>query len=116
MTKETAVKLFNEKQVRCQWDDEQGKWYFSIVDIIESTLKSPIFWNDEKMEYWESPLFQHSIIPVNKEFTFRSRLTLANVKFECPSGSDDENQSALIVWGQSGSIIKNISTNEKIVL
>ncbi len=34
MTKETAIKLFNEKQMRTHWDDEQEKWYFSIVDVV----------------------------------------------------------------------------------
>jgi len=26
------VKLFNEKQVRHEWDEENGKWWFSVVD------------------------------------------------------------------------------------
>ncbi len=34
MTKETAIKLFNEKQIRTHWDEEFEKWYFSIVDVI----------------------------------------------------------------------------------
>jgi hypothetical protein len=34
MTKETAIKLFNEKKIRIHWDDEQEKWYFSIVHVI----------------------------------------------------------------------------------
>jgi hypothetical protein len=34
MTKETAIKLFEEKQVRALWDDVQEKWYISIVDVI----------------------------------------------------------------------------------
>lgn len=34
MTKETAIKLFEQKQIRTHWDDEQGKWYFSIVDVV----------------------------------------------------------------------------------
>jgi hypothetical protein len=34
MTKETAIKLFEKKQVRSIWDDEQEKWYFSIVDKV----------------------------------------------------------------------------------
>jgi hypothetical protein len=34
MTKETAIKLFNQKQVRCHWDSGQEKWYFSIVDVV----------------------------------------------------------------------------------
>ena len=34
MTKETAIKLFHEKQIRSLWDEEQEKWYFSIVDVV----------------------------------------------------------------------------------
>lgn len=34
MNKETAIKLFEEKQVRTLWDDVQEKWYISIVDVI----------------------------------------------------------------------------------
>ena len=34
MTKETAIKLFNEKQIRTHWDEEQEKWFFSIVDVV----------------------------------------------------------------------------------
>jgi len=40
MTKETAIKLFNQKQVRCHWDEENEKWYFSIVDVIEVLTES----------------------------------------------------------------------------
>ena len=28
-----AVRIFEEKQVRATWDNENGKWWFSIVDI-----------------------------------------------------------------------------------
>ncbi len=34
MTKDTAIKLFNDKQIRTHWDDEQEKWFFSIVDVV----------------------------------------------------------------------------------
>ena len=34
MTKDTAIKLFEEKQVRSVWDAEQEKWYVSIVDVV----------------------------------------------------------------------------------
>jgi hypothetical protein len=34
MTKETAIKLFEQKQVRSVWNEEEEKWYFSIVDVI----------------------------------------------------------------------------------
>ena len=34
MTKQQAIQLFEQKQVRTIWDDEQEKWYFSIVDVV----------------------------------------------------------------------------------
>jgi DNA-damage-inducible protein D len=34
MTKETAVKLFEHRQIRTKWDEEKQKWYFAIVDVI----------------------------------------------------------------------------------
>lgn len=34
MTKETSIRLFEAHQVRSLWNDEEEKWYFSIVDII----------------------------------------------------------------------------------
>ena len=40
MTKETAIKLFEEKQVRSVWDVEQEKWYISIVDVIAVLTQS----------------------------------------------------------------------------
>lgn len=35
MTKETAIKIFEQKKVRSVWSDKEEKWYFSIVDVIE---------------------------------------------------------------------------------
>jgi hypothetical protein len=40
MTKETAIKLFEEKQVRTIWDTEREKWYISIVDVIAVLTES----------------------------------------------------------------------------
>jgi len=34
MEKQDKIKLFEQKQVRTHWDDEQEKWYFSIIDVI----------------------------------------------------------------------------------
>lgn len=34
MVKKTSIKLFEQKQVRSVWDDNEEKWYFSIVDVI----------------------------------------------------------------------------------
>lgn len=51
MTKETAIKLFEEKQVRSVWNAEQEKWYISIVDVIEiltGTDRPRKYWSDLK--------------------------------------------------------------------
>ena len=34
MNNENSIKLFENKSVRTLWDDEQEKWYFSVVDIV----------------------------------------------------------------------------------
>ena len=34
MKKETSIQFFEEKQVRSVWNEDEEKWYFSIVDII----------------------------------------------------------------------------------
>ena len=34
MTKKEAIKVFHDKKIRTVWDDEQEKWYFSIVDVV----------------------------------------------------------------------------------
>lgn len=42
------IKLFESKKIRSQWDAEQEKWYFSIVDVIEILTDSPRprkYWN-----------------------------------------------------------------------
>ena len=47
MTKENAIKLFQDQRVRVEWDNEQEKWFFSIVDIVKVLTDSP---NPRK--YW----------------------------------------------------------------
>ena len=34
MSKQNAIKLFEQKQVRSVWDEKQEKWFFSIVDVV----------------------------------------------------------------------------------
>lgn len=35
MTKKESLKLFEDKKIRTLWDDQNEKWYFSIVDVVE---------------------------------------------------------------------------------
>ena len=51
MTKETAIRLFNDKQIRTHWDDEQERWYFSIVDVIgvlTESIDAQAYWRKLK--------------------------------------------------------------------
>ena len=47
MTKQQAIKLFEERKVRTIWDDEQEKWYFSIVDVCAVLTDS-----ENPQTYW----------------------------------------------------------------
>ena len=47
MTKQNAIKVFEEKKVRTVWDSDKEEWYFSIVDVIAVLTDSP---NPRK--YW----------------------------------------------------------------
>ena len=47
MTKETNIKLFEEKKVRTIWDEENEEWYFSVVDVVGVLTDSP-----NARKYW----------------------------------------------------------------
>lgn len=47
MTKETVIKLFQDQRVRVHWDNDQEKWYFSIIDIIGVLTES-----ENPRKYW----------------------------------------------------------------
>lgn len=51
MTKETSIKLFESKKIRVHWDNDKEKWYFSVIDIIETLTGSNNprrYWSDLK--------------------------------------------------------------------
>ena len=50
MTKQESIKLFEEKKVRTVWDNEQEKWYFSVVDVVGVLTESKDFQTSRK--YW----------------------------------------------------------------
>lgn len=43
------IKLFDQKQIRSQWNAAEGKWYFSVVDVIEVLTDSP-----RPRKYWSA--------------------------------------------------------------
>lgn len=56
MTKQNAIKLFEQRQVRTQWDDQQEKWYFSIVDVVAiltESIDAQAYWRKLKQRLKE---------------------------------------------------------------
>jgi hypothetical protein len=51
MAKKTDVKLFEEQQVRSAWDEENEKWWFSILDIIAVLTDQPDY--KKARNYWK---------------------------------------------------------------
>ena len=47
MIKESAIKLFEQKQIRSAWNETDEKWYFSIIDVIQVLTD-----NDRPRKYW----------------------------------------------------------------
>ncbi len=47
MTKKEGIKIFENQSVRALWDEQEEKWYFSIIDVIGMLTQSP---NPRK--YW----------------------------------------------------------------
>lgn len=54
MSNENKLKLFEDKSVRTHWDEEQEKWYFSLIDVIailteqQDYLTARKYWNKLK--------------------------------------------------------------------
>ena len=41
------IKLFENKQVRSYWDNDEEQWYFSVIDVVEILSDSP-----NPRDYW----------------------------------------------------------------
>ena len=41
------IKLFEDRQVRSQWDEKEQQWYFSIIDVVEVLTNS-----SNPRDYW----------------------------------------------------------------
>lgn len=51
MSKENAITIFEQKQVRTHWDEEKELWFISVIDVIEvltETDRPRKYWNDLK--------------------------------------------------------------------
>ena len=74
MTKKESIKLFEEKKVRTVWDEEQEKWYFSIVDVVGILAESKDYQTARK--YWnklKQRLKEEGFEPVTNCHRFKLR-------------------------------------------
>ena len=56
MTEQDKIQLFEQKQVRTIWDEEQEQWFFSIVDVIgvlSDSVDGRKYWNKLKQRLRE---------------------------------------------------------------
>ena len=60
MTKKQGIRLFEERKVRTVWDDQEEKWYFSIVDVCDVLTDSP-----NPRNYWK--VLKHRLIKEGNE-------------------------------------------------
>jgi hypothetical protein len=47
MDKDKAVRLFNNKEIRVEWNADEEKWYFSVIDVVAVLTES-----DNPRRYW----------------------------------------------------------------
>ncbi len=50
MGQEDKIQLFENKRIRTAWDEEQEKWYFSVVDVVAVLTDAPDYNTGRK--YW----------------------------------------------------------------
>lgn len=92
MEKENNIKIFEQKQVRTHWDEEQEKWFFSIVDVIGILTDSP-----NPRNYWK--VLKHRLIKEgNESVTNCNQLKMqsADKKFYLTDVADTEQLFRLI--------------------
>ena len=56
MTNQKKIALFQGKEIRKRWDENQEKWYFSVVDVVSALTGSSIpkrYWSDLKIKLQE---------------------------------------------------------------
>jgi hypothetical protein len=63
MKKENEIKVFEDKQVRTIWDDEQEKWYISIIDVISVLTEQSSY--QGARNYWK--VMKHRLLKEGNE-------------------------------------------------
>ena len=58
MSQETSIELFENAKIRVVWDDEQEKYFFSVVDVVgvlteqDTARGATIYWAVRRQNRW----------------------------------------------------------------
>ncbi len=63
MTQQNKIQIFRDKKVRTVWNDEQEKWYFSVVDVVGALTDQPD--TDHARNYWK--VLKHRLVKEGAE-------------------------------------------------
>lgn len=63
MSEENKIQLFQEQSVRTHWDEEQEKWFFSIVDVIAILTEQKDY--QGARNYWK--VLKHRLVKEGNE-------------------------------------------------
>ena len=95
MSKKEALQLFGDRKIRTAWNEEEEKWYFSVVDVIAVLVDSRDALTARK--YWNK-LKQRLVEEGNETVTncHQLRMTAADGKQRLTDAADQEQLFRLI--------------------
>lgn len=92
------IKLFEERQVRSQWDAAEEQWYFSVVDVVEILTDSP-----DPKDYWYRMKQREKL----------SGIELSTICRQLKIESSDGKKYATDCSNTQGLLIKNANAGKK---
>ena len=51
MSNKVSIRFFNDREVRAVWDEENAKWWFSVVDVIGALMDQDDY--TKNRNYWK---------------------------------------------------------------
>ena len=66
MNQKQSIQLFQDSKVRTVWDEEQEKWYFSVVDVVGILVDSVDY--QTARNYWK--VLKHRLLKEGNEYDY----------------------------------------------
>ncbi len=70
-----SIRFFNDREVRAVWDEENSKWWFSAIDIIQAINKEPDYVKAGNYWRWLKKKFATDniqLVSVTHDFKFKA--------------------------------------------